>query len=845
MLILEIVKTVIDKSHTNLFKSVYNDFIKIKDSNNHHHKQIIRYLANIDKFYMTYFLNEDIRYLDIIAYNIINFTSILIKNSTNSTCSNTYFRNFCVFATRVIELAFILQQYKFDDTESSMFIKDHDFFETLLKSKFIEEADELKEQIFIKYSDKEKKTVIYAGVNNKNIYFSNIKFEESSDIDNILEIYLKYTSYRGLSTVYYNKNVNSKKQTYGGQFDNLDPIDRYKGEIYSEDKLVKFNEKQTEEEQLEVILKNKKINDTNETLLENELEIYNEDMDEPNKVTKQNINKLKKDKIKSFFVRKLISHSIVKNNHTLTSKYNIPPLELLADFIKYFYSNDSLEANLIVVEILLGLEHNQIAYFLLNPSGGEVRYTTQKISMDLTNAYGRVDDPLNKLFLNTENKITIQLPSFLQTILHSIQNEIEEKQVELEKKFIQQCKNEFDNLSKIEDEQLLELKSLSYQKKDKDYITILSQTKLNVQEDEDTIISELLKMEEIAKKCAIDTYLTKKLKSFLQKKKRSFSKYIVLNQKILPIISIHYFKQTYKTSSIEQLFLQRKTDNIKTELAYVATKQTQNNTTHWINTLAKKLKLDNVLERDIEHNGLKDNVKYAGANKVLQPNAYKIFINTLQTLNLDSLEDKISVKMMLIRYLLSILIAARKNYQSCNLQVFSRRDKFLMIHEKARDYGNSKRIIPLNQLSIDLINYYYKIRTVVPSIQNYTPVVYVNDCFKPIINSSLRDWIDAKKDSIIEHNNEAIYILLREFIYKVELDFGRHIFNSYAVNQHYVSNDTINGFLDHSMLGTDVQAKYNIFDNKQYFKDIVLTQNDIEKVYIPYLSFLKEDIDDI
>jgi len=269
------------------------------------------------------------------------------------------------------------------------------------------------------------------------------------------------------------------------------------------------------------------------------------------------------------------------------------------------------------------------------------------------------------------------------------------------------------------------------------------------------------------------------LAKFLAKSRKKFDKRVVVTIRYLHLYSFHYYNNLHRESNINLLFMKNKTANIHTMLTYVATNRQLVNLTNWI-------------------------------------------------------KAALTIKMLYIRYVFSILFATRKYHFSATTKEYSKRKNLLMIHEKAKDVYQSKRVIPVTVLGSHYIQYFEQLR-LEHGINDNAPVVVEDDgTIVWMSNKNIIKWFDAHADIIMEQLIDDEFTQINDFIRGTILDFGRHIFATHAHNYMELPQDYTDAFLNHFKRGTQDQGIFSFFDNKDYFYQVRQTIETIEKKYIPY-----------
>ncbi len=611
-----------------------------------------------------------------IAYSYYRFLYAMIKYIYDSKSSVGILENFYRFAVRVMEVSIILSihQIKVSDL---WFDDKKDFYQAFFVTSFF--IDKKK----IAFNDLELNLIVignsgteypYIAINTKNEnpikYHSTIKFPRIKSNDPLEKLlsFFKYSEKSQISNVYYCET--SKKAPKApnnlGLLD-LVPLDDplSKREVQLDRTLI--NSQNTEngifkinnESDLEKIARQRTSFQTNkqENLADN-IADYNSSTDNvKDSISSSQKEQIKKSQHKISIIEGMIKQKQIKSNFYLRSNYYIPVLENLSKFLIKNY-NDTLESKLVLLSILLGVSYENILRFLLQDNIF-IKYKQQKALLEVTlnSAYGGVsDNELYEIFESSGKTVTIELPSIVNNILKEVKQDLNNPK------------------SKI------------------------NQTSIEMSKSISTAIS---------KKSSINEIIQKRIDAFLKKP----SEYtIILKRKYLHQYSINYYIQTYSNSYTNFLFSRDKTSNMHTEISYTSTPSFQTNSSLWIMELMEKLHIYKILDVPQREFVPIVNNTPAGSNRIVQPAEFKRFITLMDSLPFVNKEEKLNTQMICIRYMLSILLTTREYTYSANLKSYSKREKILFLQEKARDYNNSKRIIPLTDLAVKIIDYFYKLK---------------------------------------------------------------------------------------------------------------------------------------
>ncbi len=507
-------------------------------------------------------------------------------------------------------------------------------------------------------------------------------------------------------------------------------------------------------------------------------------------------NNFKKAKINT-----AIAHLQTKENLNLDSKYTIPQIKLLKYFLEKIEIKQCFEYKLIISSILLGLEPRSILVVLMGVFKGISIVNKEYLRIDLTTAYASIR--ASEIYKPTNKDVEILIPATLLAFLMEIEENLFEKlykfipqKTELNGKDVNEA---FETCKKSKDLQLFMQEHFAPSK-----IEEINQDFLNQQ-------NELFA-------------------KFLAKSRKKFDKRVVVTIRYLHLYSFHYYNNIHRESNINLLFMKNKTANIHTMLTYVATNRQLVNLTNWIEELMGLLGIDSNASSQM----YKIEKKKSGSNKFIEPQEFKTVLAILLKIEMKNKNAALTIKMLYIRYVFSILFATRKYHFSATTKEYSKRKGLLMIHEKAKDVYQSKRVMPVTVLGSHYIQYFEQLR-IEHSINDTAPVV-VKDDGKIVwmSNENITKWFDSHADIINEQLVDDEFTKINDFIRGTILDFGRHIFATIAHNDMELPQDYTNAFLNHFKRGTQDQGIFSFFDNKDYFHQVHRIMEKIEKKYIPY-----------
>ena len=298
-----------------------------------------------------------------------------------------------------------------------------------------------------------------------------------------------------------------------------------------------------------------------------------------------------------------------------------------------------------------------------------------------------------------------------------------------------------------------------------------------------------------------------------------------LNIRNIHKLFYHYFHIYNKKTDTSIIFLTNLSKSNQARVCYTSQPKRLVYYESWIenfyNLLYKKeLNIESIVDID-----MKDVV---GSPKLIKSAAFKNFLLDLTSLSPKNYIDEFNLKMIFIRYSLSILLATRDYVNSCDLSDFSRNYKLLTIHEKIKHIKTSKRLIPLTNRAILYIDEFIELKE-----------RYKIDFSYPILlkeEDSEISLVQLTKTSVLEYlesfKEDYKYFEIEKFIKITELNLGRHVFSSEALKNGF-DKDYENEFMGHFSRGSSGLGVYSNFNINDYINSTRSFIEDIEKRYFP------------
>ncbi len=217
-----------------------------------------------------------------------------------------------------------------------------------------------------------------------------------------------------------------------------------------------------------------------------------------------------------------------------------------------------------------------------------------------------------------------------------------------------------------------------------------------------------------------------------------------------------------------------------------------------------------------------------GSPKVLKSAVFKNFLLNLSYLNPKNKIEEFNLKMIFIRYSLSISLATRDAYESCDLKEISRYFKILSIHEKAKHIKTSKRLIPLTDKALFYIDEFFELIRESTIDSTYPILLKEENDKKTVIPITLKTILDF----IQTFKNDIKFDEIEKFVKLVDMNFGRHVFSTEALIQGF-NKDYENEFMGHFSNGSSGLGMYSNFDLNDYIESSNKFVESIENKYFP------------
>jgi hypothetical protein len=264
--------------------------------------------------------------------------------------------------------------------------------------------------------------------------------------------------------------------------------------------------------------------------------------------------------------------------------------------------------------------------------------------------------------------------------------------------------------------------------------------------------------------------------------------------------------------------------NDTAKMAYASINKKTDYFSDYIQYLYEALEIENVLgsylniKMKSSHSTVVKERIYAGSNLLVRDNKVMDFFHKLYDLIYCELDQykKFNYISIYVRYAMSLLVGTRTFEDSANMKDISRSLKVMKLSEKAETKLSGLRIIPLCNEILELIQYYQQSCEKF-ALDNTKFYLFINEQF--LLMSRER----VEKYQLFEGD-------ILEFLKKVPLNFGRHVFTKFAIEQG-VAQDYIDAFLGHYSAGLEQVGIYSSLDIPMYIDTIRETTSRLAVLY--------------
>jgi len=523
---------------------------------------------------------------------------------------------------------------------------------------------------------------------------------------------------------------------------------------------------------------------------------------------------------KRYHINKAIGHAIAKNNLTLKSKYTIPEIEILSDFINNLAYDNALSTNIILLTVLTGISQEKIIDALAG-FDTQLKFLKQESKFRITSS--------KKLFANFDNS---------EDVVKEVSNEYVEIYIPLvlARVWLESVREVSDTYKHIISSMLGEdVEAISKNIESEKNNAASIHNKLMKQLDIDN--KNFNQDDKVGKKLKV--FLVEKSKEYLKNKIKKYPKKIVLPYNILPTVFLHLYKTIKIKSDIGVLFSGVMSKNDEARVCYGSVPKRLISYEKWQKELLEIYRLEDSFFKkygtkiQANQKNIIYNQPWYGSKLYFNGTKFNIFLQKLLALSCTSELDRLNLKFIFLKYALSCLMATRHYKYSTSMEQYSRRAGLIFIQEKGRNLFSGKRIIPLTEQAIELVETFLSLRREY-DIMSYSPCIvsYLQNGDKKekvMRRGDIETWFQERRSD--DNSDEIDYIL--KFITNVPLNFGRHVFTSIALQDSKLSADYLDAFLGHYKMGTEDQGIYSNFNNEKYYKEIRQIMNEVGMEYLP------------
>lgn len=534
--------------------------------------------------------------------------------------------------------------------------------------------------------------------------------------------------------------------------------------------------------------------------------------------------------IKKIKIAGAISANIAKVNQKLYSDYQVPNESLFSRFLKERIlvknSDAKMEHTLFMLSLLMGINHIKIVGSLMKVDT-EIVFNLGKGTLirELKSTSFAKSNKFTKMYTDAISgvpKIKTFLPSNISSLLKKLDFQL--------KGYIESSVDIQDALDGFLDKNALLKKSefvfkgvssCDFNESVEKYITIQKTNKVSIEELNIDIFNTFFKG------------INHKLQKFINDEVKLFDKNIHILANALP--KIHHVYQNMsdrkkQSSRIERSFFYHVSKADEVKMCYTSMPSTYIMQNTWYIRLQEALRIKKELD---VYTGAKDydvnetSKKNIGSPFAVNPGKVKNFFqklsNEIRTQNDEIIQD--NLRMVYIRFALSILLGTRDFSGSCDFSGYSSYYNVLHLQEKAKDAYSSKRIIPICNVAREFIELFYTIKSKYSGMKGHLPCLIVSkkrsieivDMSKKNLISWIRENIDDENSIFLEH---------------IPLNFGRHIIKTSTLSYN-IRDEFIDALLGHFVSGTEDQGIYSTFDNQKYLEDIKGFLDYLSKKYLP------------
>lgn len=311
---------------------------------------------------------------------------------------------------------------------------------------------------------------------------------------------------------------------------------------------------------------------------------------------------------------------------------------------------------------------------------------------------------------------------------------------------------------------------------------------------------------------------------YFKEKMKLFYKTIHINTKRIDFLSRAYLtQQGFENISI-MFCTAIYSQNDTAKMAYASINKKTDYFSDYIQYLYEALEIENVLgsylniKMKSSHSTVVKERIYAGSNLLVKDNKVMDFFHKLYDLIYCESDQykKFNYIAVYVRYAMSLLVGTRTFEDSANMKDIGRSLKVMKLSEKAETKLSGLRIIPLCDEILELIQYYQQSCEKF-DLDNTKFYLFVNEQFLLLSRERVERYQLFENDIL-------------EFVKKIPLNFGRHVFTKFAIEQG-VAQDYIDAFLGHYSAGLEQIGIYSSLSIPIYINTIRETTSKIASLY--------------
>jgi len=312
--------------------------------------------------------------------------------------------------------------------------------------------------------------------------------------------------------------------------------------------------------------------------------------------------------------------------------------------------------------------------------------------------------------------------------------------------------------------------------------------------------------------------------TYFKEKMKLFYKTIHINIKGIDFLSRAYLTQQGYENISTMFCTAIYSQNDTAKMAYASINKKTDYFSDYIQYLYEALDVENVLGSYLNikmrssHTTIVKERTYAGSNLLVKKEKVVSFFSKLNDLIYYESDQykKFNFISIYVRYAMSLLVGTRTFEDSANMKDVSHSLKVMKLSEKAETKLSGLRIIPLCDEILELILYYQ---------QSCEKFDLDNTKFHLFINEQ---FLLLSRERVERH--QLVDDDIMKFVKNVPLNFGRHVFTKFAIEQG-IAQDYIDAFLGHYSAGLEQVGIYSSLDIPMYIEAIRETTSKLASLY--------------